>query len=269
MLRKFLNNYKIGSKLSEEEINMLSLSQTIKDFRERIQNLEVNGGGSGSGSGSLSGAADIQVGKVSYGDTMNVSARKGQNGTVYLDFVLANPVTDARQFGVVVAASTLHHVIDRVELPSVATNELNLTEKPNTCPVILNINGFSYVENSDVFSVDRSNKRLTWNQSEAGFGLNKDLANEVFVSYEVSKTVTRINEKINIGSISSNKIALTNVPNETKVAIVINGVNYFEEQGDFSVDRSNKRITWNSTSTGFDIDSTLSGYITVSYEIDV
>ena len=248
---------------------MLSLSQTIKELKEKVQNLELNGGGSGSGTGSLSGAVDIQIGQVSYGDTMNVSARKGNNGTVYLDFVLANPVTDAKQFGVVVAASTLHHVVDRIELPAVATNILNLTEKPNTCPVILSVNGFSYVEASDVFSVDRSSQRLNWNETEAGFALNKDLADEVFVSYEVSKTVTRINEKISISSISSNQIALQNVPNETKVAIIINGVVYFEEQGDFSVNRSDKKITWSSSNTGFDIDSTLTGYLTVSYEIDV
>ena len=249
---------------------MLSLSQTIKELKSKVENLELNGGGgSGSGGGAVSGAVDIQIGNVTYGDTMDVSARKGNNGVVYLDFVLATPVTDARQFGVVVAASTLHHVVDRIALPSVATNTLSLTEKPNTCPVILTVNGFSYVEAGDAFSVDRSSQRLVWNESEAGFGLNKDLAEEVFVSYEVSKTVTRINEKVNISSISSNQIALANVPNDTKVAIIINGVVYFEEQGDFTVNRSGKRITWSKSNTGFDIDSTLTGYLTVSYEIDV
>jgi len=246
---------------------MLSLSQIIKTLQADVEDLKINGGGSGGGS--LAGAVDIRLGNVSYGDNPQVNVRRGTDNIVYLDFVFPTPVTDARQFGVVVAASTLHHVIDRVVLPATPTNRLALTEKPNSCPVIITINGFSYVEASDVFSVDRSSKTITWNADVAGFDLNSDLAAEVFVSYEVSQTVTRINEKIQISAISGNQFTLANAPNNTKVAIIINGVVYFEEQGDFSINRSTKRITWNSAQTGFDIDATLTGYLTVSYEIDV
>ena len=247
---------------------MLSLSQIIKTLQADVEDLKINGGGSG-GSGSLAGAVDIRLGNTSYGDNASVNVRRGTDNIVYLDFVLPTPVTDAHQFGVVVAASTLHHVIDRLTLPVTATNTLTLTEKPNSCPVIITINGFSYVEASDVFSVDRSSKRITWAGDVAGFDLNRDLATEVFVSYEVSQTVTRINEKIQVSAIAGNQFSLANTPNNTKVAIVINGVVYFEEQGDFTVNRSTKRIVWNPSVTGFDIDSTLSGYVTVSYEIDV
>lgn len=244
---------------------MLSLSQIIKNLQADVEDLKLNGGGSGGGGG----VVDIRLGSTTYGDNASVNVRKGTDNIVYLDFVLPTPVTDARQFGVVVAASTLHHVIDRLALPAVATNKLTLTEKPNSCPVIITINGFSYVEASDVFTVDRTTKTVTWNADVAGFDLNSELTSEVFIGYEVSQTVTRMNETITISSIAGNQFNLSNTPNNTKIVIIINGVVYFEEQGDFTVNRNLKRVTWNSERVGFDIDSTLSGYLTVSYEIDV
>lgn len=238
-----------------------SLSQTIADLKTRVSNVEVNGGGSGSG------IANIQIGNVTYGNVPSVTSRN-VNGVVYLDFVLANPITDAKQFGIVVAASTLHHVIDRIALPATATNTIQLTETPNSCPVIITISGFSFVESSGMFTVNRSAKTITWNATTAGFSLDSNLATEIYVGYETATTVTRINEKVTISTISNNTFTLVNTPNSTKIAILINGVVYLEEQGDFSVNRSTKVVTWNATTTGFSLDNTLTGYLAVSYEIN-
>jgi len=160
-------------------------------------------------------------------------------------------------------------VIDRIALGSSTQNRLNLSNTPNTNSVVITINGFSYVEKSGVFTVDRSTKVVAWNASTAGFELNSSLAKEVFISYDVNDvSLTKVTENISVSSISNNRFNLSQYPSNAKISICINGIMYFEERGDFSVSRSDKVVQWNSTKTGFSIDSTLHGYLTITYEAD-
>lgn len=248
---------------------MLSLSLTLKQLKEKINNLELGG------TSTLTlDTSKIQVGSVTYHDGNPVVTPRYENGNVYLDFILTNPITDAKRFGAVVANSVIHHVIDRIALPSVAKSTFTLTEKPNSCPVVVTVKGFTYLEagsGDDVFVVDRDNKKLTWYPGRAGFELSDAIAPVIYIGYEVSETVTKIRENVNIESIVNNGFNLTNKPNNTPVVIYINGVSYFEEGNDFTVNRAVDPVSvvWSTAVTGFSLDSSLTGYIAVLYEVDV
>jgi len=248
---------------------MLSLSLMLKEMQQKIANLEIGG------SGTLSlDTSKIQLGNVTYHDGNPTITTRYANGNVYFDFVLTNPITDAKKFGTVVVNSTIHHVIDRISLTASPQTSFVLTEKPNNCPVVITINGFSYLESGtgdDVFTVNRDTKTVTWNAAKAGFTLTTETAATVYVSYEVSEAVSKQRENIDISSIVNNSFKISNVPNATPVVIMINGVSYFEEGNDFTVNRavSPVSIIWNSNTTGFSLDSSLTGYITVLYEINL
>lgn len=248
---------------------MLSLSLMLKEMQNKINNLEIGG------SGTLTlDTSKIQLGNVTYHDGNPTITTRYANGNVYFDFVLTNPITDAKQFGAVVVNSTIHHVVDRITLTVSPKTSFTLTEKPNSCPVVITINGFSYLESGsgdDVFTVNRDTKTVTWHSSKAGFDLTTETATTVYVSYEVSEAVVKKRENINVSSIVNNSFKLTDTPNATPVGIIINGVSYFEEGNEFTVNRavSPVSIVWNQNTTGFALDSSLTGYITVLYEIDL
>lgn len=248
---------------------MLSLSLMLKEMRQKISNLEIGG------SGTLSiDTSRIMIGNVTYDDDNPSVSTRYQNGNVYFDFVLTNPITDAKRFGTVVVKSTMHHVVDRKPLTENDIASIALSEVPNTCPVIVSVAGCSYFETGsgdDVFTVNRKDKTVIWHSTKAGFGLNTDIASTVYVHYEVSESVSQKVEYITVSSIVDNGFKLSDVPNSTKVTVIINGVSYFEEGGEFTVNRSvtPTSITWNMEKTGFSLDSSLTGYIKVIYDVNL
>lgn len=76
-------------------------------------------------------------------------------------------------------------------------------------------------------------------------------------------------ESIDISSIENNSFYLNGKPNLMPVTVIINGVSYFEEENDFTVNRtvSPAVVLWNSEVTGFNIDNELTGYVTAIYEM--
>lgn len=254
---------------------MLSLSLMLKDLQRKITNLEIGGT-----STVEFDTSKIKIGTVSYHDGKPTINLRYDNGDVYFDFVLTNPITDAKQFGTVVVNSMIHHVIDRIPLTAVPKTTFTLTEKPNECPIVITVGGFSYHEtksSDDIFEVNREYKQVTWYTSKSGITLDNELADTIYVSYEVSDSVSKQRENIDISQIIDNSFAITKKPNNTSVIIYINGVAYFEDNNDFTVNRAIAGdsgttavpIIWNSEVTGFSLDSSLTGYITVLYEIDI
>ena len=253
---------------------MLSLSLMLKEMQQKISNLEIGG------VGTLEfDASKIQLGTVTYHDGNPTVTSRYENGNVYLDFVLTNPITDAKKFGTIVVNSTIHHVIDRIPLSALPKTTFTLTEQPNECPIVITINGFSYHEtksSDDMFEVNRSLKQVTWYTNKSGITLDAELADTIYVSYEVSESVSKQRENIDISQIVDNSFNLSAKPNDTPVTIVINGVSYFETpnfsgSSDFTVNRiaDTPAIVWNTEVTGFSLDSSLTGYVTVLYEIDI
>lgn len=252
---------------------MLSLSLMLKELQQKVTNLEIGG------VGTLEfDTSKVKIGTVSYHDGNPTINTRYVDGSVYFDFVLTNPITDAKKFGTVVVNSIIHHVIDRIPLTSVPKTTFTLTEKPNECPIVITVGGFSYHEtksSDDIFEVDRERKQVTWYTAKSGITLDSDLADTIYVSYEVSDSVSKQRENIDISHIIDNSFSITQKPNDTSVVIYINGVAYFEDNNDFTVNRSAAAdaaavpIIWNSDVTGFSLDSSLTGYITVLYEIDI
>lgn len=248
---------------------MLSLSLMLKEMRQKISNLEIGG------SGTLTlDTSRIQIGNVNYHDGNPTVTTRYANGNVYLDFMLTNPITDAQRFGTVVVKSTMHHVVDRIPLAATAKVSLTLSEIPNTCPVIVSVAGCSYFETGsgdDAFTVNRDSRTVTWHPVKAGIELNTEIASTVYVHYEVSESVSQQVEYIDVSSIVNNSFKLSAVPNSTKVAVIINGVSYFEEGEEFTVNRAvtPTSILWNTSKTGFSLDSSLTGYIKVVYDINL
>lgn len=248
---------------------MISLSLMLKEMQQQISDLQTGNGGTVSFD-----ARKIQLGQVKYHDGVPTVSMRHDNGIAYLDFTLTNPITDAKQFGVVVAESTIHHQLDRIQLDAATTTSFVISEKPNNCPVVITINGFSYLETGEsdsIFTVDRNAKVITWNATKAGFVLNSNLAATIYVSYEVSKAIEKVRENIPIASIGNDTFNITNKPNSDPAVIIINGVSYFEEGNDFTINRvlSPCPVAWSSTKTGFHLDNTITGYVTIIYNIDV
>lgn len=254
---------------------MLSLSLMLKEMQDKINTLEESGGG---------GSVNFDVSKIrtstSYHDGQpTVTPRYDTDGNIWLDFTLTNPITNPKQFGAVIVDSSIHHVVDRISLSESAMSIISLTEKPNSCPVIITINGCSYIETSASdcpFTVNRNSKQITWHSSIAGIALTKkSLAPVIYVRYEVTDAVEKMRENIDITQIVNNSFSLSNDsasrPNSTSVVIIINGVSYFEDNEEFVVNRTTNpaTISWNQSKTGFALDSGLTGYVTVLYEIDV
>lgn len=75
-------------------------------------------------------------------------------------------------------------------------------------------------------------------------------------------------ENIPINRISDNSFSLSGVPDSSSVTVIINGVHYFEDNYEFTVDRAKSPVTisWNSDTTGFSLDTDLKGYIAVLYK---
>ena len=254
---------------------MLSLSLMLKELQQKVTNLEIGG------VGTLEfDTSKVKIGTVTYHDGKPTINTRYVDGSVYFDFVLTNPITDAKQFGTIVVNSMLHHVIDRIPLTSVPKTTFTLTEKPNECPIVITVGGFSYHEtksSDDIFEVNRDLKQVTWYTSKSGITLDSELADTIYVSYEVSESVSKQRENIDISQIVDNSFAITQKPNNTSIIIYINGVAYFEDNNDFTVNRtaildSNTTgipVIWNTENTGFSLDSSLTGYITVLYEIDI
>lgn len=255
---------------------MLSLSLMLKELQQRVNNLEVGG------VGTLEfDTSKIQIGTVNYHDGNPTVTTRYADGNVYLDFVLTNPIVDAKKFGTIVVNSTLHHVTQTVLLKSTPTTTFTLDEKPNECPIVITVNGFSYHETpaNDIFGVDRANKTVTWYQARSGIVLDTELASAIYVNYEVSQAVSKQRDVISIEDIVDNRFYLTNVPNSSYVTVIINGVSYFEENNDFTVFRTVDfnpdpsviavPVEWNTSVTGFSLDSSLTGYIVALYEIDI
>lgn len=107
-------------------------------------------------------------------------------------------------------------------------------------------------------------------QDVAFFNQVKSYINNTVIPYLLSSGSglgSKKREVIDISSISDNSFTLSKVPDSSMVIIVINGVLYFEENNDFTVNRTSSPVSviWNTEITGFEIDNNLSGYISVFY----
>ena len=230
---------------------------------------DISEGGSSSGGSGFSRA--IQVGPVTWGNVPSVRAET-VNGVTTLYFTLVHPIENAEQFMATVSETDHHHIIDAISLTTTEITELNLTQTPNSCPIIVMVKGQTFAEvNQDFFTVDREHKKITWNPTSTGIILTTiTAAPKVYIHYETSKTIGHRRANFDISDITTNTIKLTETPNDTKAMIIINGVCYFEDKGDFSLNRGTQTIQWSSQNTGFSISSsTLSGYITVCYDVDL
>ena len=251
----------------------LRLSTIINSLTGNAPTTDTGGNGSSSESTTTTIVSPLQIaiGKVTIGDVPNVTLRK-EGGINKLDFVLAAPIDSLNQFSAVVSQIAHHHVIDTITTNAVPLTQFSLAEKPNSCPIIILFNGKTYAEvpgSEQAFTVDRSGDTavIIWHSNNAGVTLSNTVAEKVYVHYEVSTTIMHIRENIDITQISTNSFFIADTPNETKAAIIINGVVYFEDKGDFTINRTTRRVTWSASQTGFSINSnSLSGYLTVCYD---
>ena len=213
----------------------------------------------------------IEIGTVTLGTTPSVSLTK-QGGVNKLNFVLAAPIDSLSQLSAVVEQTAHHHVIDTITMNTAPLTEFALAEKPNSCPIIIIFNGKTYAEVSGAeqpFKVERTGDTATikWYSSRAGVTLSSSVAEKLYIHYEVSTTILHVRENIDITQISTNSFFIADTPNETMAAIIINGVVYFEDKEDFTINRTTRKVTWSASKTGFSINSnSLSGYLTVCYD---
>ena len=248
----------------------LRLSTIINSLTGNAPTTDTSGTG-GSTTTTVVSPLQIAIGTVTIGDVPNVTLRK-ENGINKLDFVLAAPIDSLNQFSAVVSQTAHHHVIDTITTSTVPLTQFALAEKPNNCPVIILFNGKTYAEVSGsekAFTVDRSGSTtvIVWHPNNAGVTLSSTVAEKIYVHYEVSTTIMHVRENIDITQISTNSFLIADTPNATKAAIIINGVVYFEDKGDFTINRTTRRVTWSASQTGFSINSnSLSGYLTVCYD---
>ena len=238
----------------------------------KILNSLTNGTIIGDSGSTISGGITRITTSYELGNSPDVVATTS-NGTTNLHFTLVAPIVDPHQFGVTLSEIARHHIVDSFDLTSTATTTITLTDKPNSCPVIVLLAGKSYAEvtGDDSFSVDRTGENgiITWKIGST-VPLSTTTAPKIYVHYEISKTLVRHKENITLSGIVRNSFTITNTPNSDNTAAIINGVVYFEERNDFSVDRTNKRVTWNPSATGFNINSgTLSGYLTFCYNTEI
>lgn len=148
--------------------------------------------------------------------------------------------------------------------------DLNLSDIPDIAQARKNLGIKEYI--TEVIDEFRNELKGYVDQQDVNF--NDTLKSQITsivtsVLSNYSGTGTRQKESIVISTIDNNSFYLNKKPNLTPVTVIINGVSYFEDEGDFVVNRtvSPAAVLWNSDKTGFNIDKELTGYMTAIYEI--
>lgn len=278
---------------------MESLSLRLKHMQSAIHDIESSiQGGSIGGGGSSSGSSTFDLGKVSVRPVVYTSGTESdvrvdkEDDILYFQFTLPRPIDDPQKWGILAADSICEHGVKTVALTSYSQTEFSIENQINDEPVILFLNnGKAFIEDRNSttnrnapFTVSRTDNKIRWSPANAPFYLTQGEANAdyLYIYYGISSnSFLQVREKISVDTISNNTFNLTREPDTHEVEIVINGISYYEYaqtrtiidgamtpafgDPDFTVYRTTKRIVWNPTSAGFNIDNSLSGYITVLY----